>query len=198
MTLFRWDASCPGITIRGVTIKPVQPSTNIGETFKYHKSSIQIWPKMYNRKIINNTICLPIHQIILQPSWSIHLLIRRYEKLYNDLVIEDLDGIYKRTGCLKPCHYMKYWIEGDRHPTSFKSENFLFGLSPVSNYTFVETELLIYPWTSLVAEFGGSLSLFLGISFMSLWDGIHVVREGLQFFKKDNEVLYQTKNQGCL
>ena len=51
--------------------------------------------------------------------------------------------------------------------------------------TTVETEELIYPWTSLVpelltvlmsplhpqvAEFGGSLSLFLGVSFMTIWD----------------------------
>ena len=98
-----------------------------------------------------------------------------YEKLYNKLWIEDLDGIYRRTGCLKPCHYMKY-----RLPTSYKSKNFLFSLNSVSNDTFVETELLVYPWTSLVAEFGGSLSLFLGISFMSLWDGAHIIRVGVQ------------------
>ena len=38
---------------------------------------------------------------------------RRYEKLYNNLVIEDLDGIYKRTGCLKPCHYTEYSLVGE-------------------------------------------------------------------------------------
>ena len=107
------------------------------------------------------------------------LSFRRYEKLYYNLVVEDLDGIYKRTGCLKPCNYIKYWIVGDRLPTSYKSENFLFSLNAMSNDTFVETELLVYPWTSLVAEFGGSLSLFLGISFMSLWEGVYVFREGL-------------------
>ena len=31
----------------------------------------------------------------------------------------------------------------------------------------VEEEQLIYPWTSLLAEFGGTLSLFLGLSFMT-------------------------------
>ena len=127
-----------------------------------------------------------------------NLLSRKYENLYGNLIVEDLDGIYKRTGCLKPCHYMKYWIEGDRLPTSFKSNNFLFGLNSVSNDTFVETELLIYPWTSLVAEFGGTLSLFLGVSFMSLWDGIHFIREGLQFVKKDMGIFYQTKKQYCV
>jgi hypothetical protein len=28
------------------------------------------------------------------------------------------------------------------------------------------------PWSSLVAEFGGTLGLFLGFSFMTLWDGV--------------------------
>ena len=35
---------------------------------------------------------------------------------------------------------------------------------------------VIYPWTSLVAEFGGALGLFLGISFMSLWEGIYLLK----------------------
>ena len=84
---------------------------------------------------------------------------------------------------------MKYWIVGDKLPSAYHSEHFLFSINSVSNDTFVETELLVYPWTSLVAEFGGSLSLFLGISFMSLWDGVLVFREEFQrihdiFFKK--------------
>ena len=142
------------------------------------------------------TIVWLIHCSPMKSSWINVIyqpLSRRYEKLYYNLIFEDLDGIYKRTGCLKPCNYLKYWIVGDRLPTSYQSDNFLFSLNSMSNDTFVETELLVYPWTSLVAEFGGSLSLFLGISFMSLWDGVHVFREGLQriceiFFKKSVSV----------
>ena len=37
-------------------------------------------------------------------------------------------------------------------------------------YIKVETEVLIYPWQSLLAEFGGALGLFLGFSFMTIWD----------------------------
>ena len=88
---------------------------------------------------------------------------------------------------------MKYWIVGEKLPTSYKSENFLFSLNSVSNDTFVETELLVYPWTSLVAEFGGALGLFLGVSFMSLWDGIYFFRAGLQGFY---EVFFR-KGQNC-
>ena len=51
----------------------------------------------------------------------------------------------------------------------------MIGFVPATNDTYVERELLVYPWTSLVAEFGGTLSLFLGLSFMSLWDGVHIL-----------------------
>ena len=39
----------------------------------------------------------------------------------------------------------------------------------------VEREELIYPLSSLVAEFGGTLGLFLGFSFMTLWDHIQLL-----------------------
>ena len=35
----------------------------------------------------------------------------------------------------------------------------------------MEVEAWVYPWTSPVAEFGGTLGLFLGFSFMTVWDG---------------------------
>ena len=46
----------------------------------------------------------------------------------------------------------------------------------VSKNTVVKTEHLIYPISSLVAEFGGTLGLFLGFSFMALWDKIYDFR----------------------
>ena len=43
-------------------------------------------------------------------------------------------------------------------------------LKNTSPYLLVETEALVYTVESLVAEFGGTLGLFLGFSFMTLWD----------------------------
>ena len=49
-----------------------------------------------------------------------------------------------------------------------------------------EVELLeSLPWTSLVAEFGGTLSLFLGFSFMTLWEGVEVVARTVGRIKED-------------
>ena len=92
------------------------------------------------------------------------------ESLYNLLETSDIDNIRKQTGCKKPCFYKKYELLGEAQPSSFVSENFYFALLAVSNDTFVETEVLVYTWTSLVAEFGGTLGLFVGFSALTLWD----------------------------
>ena len=43
---------------------------------------------------------------------------------------------------------------------------------PVSQFTQVEEEVLVFPFQSFLAEFGGALGLFLGFSFMTIWDGM--------------------------
>ena len=58
----------------------------------------------------------------------------------------------------------------------------LWNMSP---YVLVETGTLLYSIESLVAEFGGTLGLFLGFSFMALWDGLEVMVKILgKLFKK--------------
>ena len=51
----------------------------------------------------------------------------------------------------------------------------LWNTSPM---TLVETEELLYGLSSFIAEVGGTLGLFLGFSFMAVWDGI----EGITSF----------------
>ena len=46
---------------------------------------------------------------------------------------------------------------GDKQITDIVYDTFVFSLWAVSSSTNVETEVLVYPWTSLVAEFGGTL-----------------------------------------
>ena len=99
----------------------------------------------------------------------------KLEELYNRLETSTLEKINLMTGCLKPCNYKKYTLLGNKQPSSFVSDNFYIALLGVSNDTFVETEVLIYTWTSLVAEFGGALGLFLGFSALSVWDGLEKI-----------------------
>ena len=54
---------------------------------------------------------------------------------------------------------------------------------PKTRYTSVEREELLYPKSTMVAEVGGTLGLFLGISFMTIWDGAVMMKEYFGFFK---------------
>ena len=47
-------------------------------------------------------------------------------------------------------------------------------LKNTSPYLLVESEALVYTVESLVAEFGGALGLFLGLSFMNIWDVVEI------------------------
>ena len=94
------------------------------------------------------------------------------------------DQVFKKTGCLKPCYYKYYRMVEPRakmagHENDKKGcQIAIWNTSPD---TYVKTESLVYPWTSLVAEFGGTLGLFLGFSFMTIWDGLQsLMRWGRQ------------------
>ena len=75
--------------------------------------------------------------------------------------------------CAKPCHYLQYKIVRGNIPSRNKRGNSLtFALLAFDDKIQMETEELIYPGASLVAEIGGTLGLFLGFSFMVIWDGM--------------------------
>ena len=91
--------------------------------------------------------------------------------MYYQLMPLTLEDILLSTGCRKPCYYKEYKLLSEL-PSSFATKNFYFALLGVSNDTLIETEVLVYTWTSLVAEFGGTLGLFLGFSALTVWDGM--------------------------
>ena len=70
--------------------------------------------------------------------------------------------------------------ESEKLLLPWSSQHFLLQLWPASDNTFVEREELIYPIASLVAEVGGTFSLFLGFSFITIWDGCYQL---LSFYK---------------
>ena len=97
---------------------------------------------------------------------------KQFESLYES--ISDTAGsfIEEVTGCIKPCSYKEYKVAGV-NPYTFEQKGFssFFGIWYVSTEITTEKVTLVYPLTSLVADFGGTLGLFLGFSFMMLWDG---------------------------
>ena len=103
-------------------------------------------------------------------------LCRAYNEIFSKLADLESEEITNITGCLKPCKYKQYRLLEEPQPSSFKSEHYVFSLWAVSYKTRVETEELIYPSSSFVAEFGGTLSLFLGFSFITLWDNFSITK----------------------
>ena len=70
-----------------------------------------------------------------------------------------------------PCFYREYRIEGTPTRAVTPSEfPFVLGIMPSTTEVTIETETVVFPWTSLLAEFGGTLGLFIGFSFMTIWD----------------------------
>jgi hypothetical protein len=93
----------------------------------------------------------------------------KFEKEYNRIVGMDQWNVVNNTGCLTPCSYTEYKLAAE----PLKSENTNPGLRLMLANGKVKSnqEGLAYPWVSFVAEFGGSLGLFLGFSFNTIWDG---------------------------
>ena len=86
-----------------------------------------------------------------------------------------MSKITRTTGCKKPCSYKEYkFINTNLKELSyytFPKDQIAFCLWAVSQNTYIEEEVLVYSFESLIAELGGSLGLFLGFSFMTIWDG---------------------------
>ena len=108
-------------------------------------------------------------------EFIIILIIREYYRIFDQIRRTDLNNMAKLTNCIKPCKYKKYSLLGDRKPSVFPTDDVAFSLWAVSENTRVATEQLVYPLSSLIAEFGGTLSLFLGVSFVTLWDNFRLV-----------------------
>ena len=96
-----------------------------------------------------------------------------YDREFDRLSKAETNEIRRVTGCRKPCSYKKYKFIGEKEDTTSQSGEFTFSLWAVSELTMVHSEQLIYPLSSLVAELGGVLSLFLGFSFMTHWDVLY-------------------------
>ena len=96
-----------------------------------------------------------------------------------------MEHIRTKTSCNTPCRYKEYVVlEGpleSNDPTHFY---FSVDLWLASTDTTVLTKIPVYPWTSLLAEFGGTFSLFFGLSMMTLWDGLEKLSNVVKYCKR--------------
>ena len=93
----------------------------------------------------------------------------QFEAAYYHLAKGDRGRIEATTGCLLPCTYLEYKLVSAKtmkSPWTTPATVMSFG----NLATTVRREVYVYSILDLVSDFGGSLGLFVGFSFYSLWD----------------------------
>ena len=92
-----------------------------------------------------------------------------YLQTYIELYGANHDEMEELTGCQLPCHYHHYSIVGT--PSEYEMPNGVYiTLTYASTDVTESEEVWLYPFDSLVSEFGGALGLFLGFSFLGIFD----------------------------
>ena len=86
--------------------------------------------------------------------------------------MQNLNRIISSTGCKKPCHYTEYNLVKKDPTQVFENQTdfgFFIHLFPDDDI-LIKKEVESYSGVSLLADIGGSLGMFLGFSFITLWD----------------------------
>ena len=104
----------------------------------------------------------------------------QFEQIYEDIFNAESEEIVEATGCLQPCTYNEYKFVSENpkrlaatdDPKPRDGSQTVLSFWVASSKTWIEEEVLLYPFTSFLAEFGGALGLFLGFSFMTIWHEI--------------------------
>ena len=90
----------------------------------------------------------------------------QFEKMYEMIDTIEMKSIIKITGCLPPCSYTEY-----RLTSVYKKGNIPAVVLRLTGSNVRKiVDKFIYPLESFVSEFGGAMGLFLGFSFIMMWD----------------------------
>ena len=101
---------------------------------------------------------------------------KKHDDEYTKLTNKKLKTIIDDYGCHPPCKYKEMREVGNPTDITGGSENnpkeFTSGPTLVSTTIRTEAEKLICPFETLISNIGGTLGLFLGFSFITIWDWI--------------------------
>ena len=98
--------------------------------------------------------------------------------MYRNISSVEESALPRASGCKTPCKFLEYKVMGDalNDPTTVQQ----LSMWMVTTNVELKTEEFIYPFQSVVADVGGTLGLFLGVSFLSLLDAVQV---GITFYR---------------
>ena len=82
---------------------------------------------------------------------------------------DNIDRVIDHSGCKLPCTFLEYSI-AEELPEESKSDMLSLKFCIATDKVLVKTEVKRYEFGNLVGDTGGSLGLFLGFSFMTIWD----------------------------
>ena len=99
----------------------------------------------------------------------------RYINHENQIRNYEQELIFQRTGCSKPCKFKEYLPAGItskvQNLTYFDLKGkYCLNFVLASTVLETKTESYVYPGISFVSEIGGSLGLFVGFSFLTIYD----------------------------
>ena len=105
---------------------------------------------------------------------AINKKVRKYLRtqwVFGIFSTENLQQIVDNTKCMPPCLFNEYKLgDQDKWDSKAYSNNKLFKLKFTDNKIIIEKEIESYSFVSLVSDIGGALGLFLGFSFVMVWD----------------------------
>ena len=90
----------------------------------------------------------------------------QFEKMYEMIDTMEMQSIVKITGCLPPCSYTEYKLKSVYRKGNVPALVLRLTESNIRK----RMEKFVYPLESFVSEFGGAMGLFLGFSFIMMWD----------------------------
>ena len=97
---------------------------------------------------------------------------------------KDANELFELTGCPKNCKYYTYTMikEFALSDKEMSEKNEIWIDLTLAGLTInVKKEIFVFPLRSFISEFGGALGLFLGFSFIMIWDTIETL---LMFLKQ--------------
>ena len=142
----------------GSVVNPLNPTVCVKDSLSRRIGFRLEWDAWSSRDI---PVCARVDQLL------------RFEQEYRYLSPKDQWNVVNNTGCLTPCSYTEYKLAAEPLKKAHKNPRLMLMLT--SSFVKSRKEELIYPLVSFVAEFGGSLGLFLGFSFFMIWDALEVL-----------------------